>query len=315
MVSFFPFRRPGVGIAFSADSISLVELTARWPGRRAVRRAITEPIPNGLLVPNPDRRNVTDAVKFGEILRKLLKVTRRRTTAVSLPISCAHIGIFAFDQLSPRAEDRLAVLRWRFQHDEHMDVREATIVHRVFHGQNVNGPTYVLAVAVKRQILEQYEDILEKAGLIGVSIGWSTLQLFDMGRPLLERAGEVFLVHADSQALTVLAVRDGVPIFIRRKLGPIRDTPKELSRTLQYYDDLYPHHPADQTVRASLLYQFREPQDQRSGGPSDGEMLRPVSGSSWQIQLMPPAWMCPIRPINMVNGMTEWAALASLCTV
>lgn len=329
MVSLYPFGRPRVGVAFSADSIGLVELSSRWTGRRAVRRAVTEPIPSGMLVPNPDRPNVTDAAKCIEILRKVLKATRQRTVAVSLPMACAHVGIFAFDQLSPRAEDRLAVLKWRFQHDEHIDVRDARIVHRVSLGRKVNGQakaetalTYVLAVAVKPQIFEQYEELLEAAGLIPVSIGWSSLQLFDMGRSLSKQAGEVFLVHDDAQALTVLAVRDGTPIFVRRKLGqsPSRNTTTELLRTLRYYDDLYPHHPTDQTGRASMLYQFCEPQQESPPGraacdePSDAGMLTPVGGSSWQIQLMPPTLMCPVRSASALTGMAQWSALASVCT-
>ena len=317
MLSLFSFRRPRVGVSFSPDAISLVELSSRWPGRRSVRRAVTEPLPSGVLVPNPDRLNVTDAAKFIDVLRKALKVTRRRTVAVSLPISSVHMGIFAFDQLSSRAEDRLAVLRWRFQHDEHIDVGEATIVHRMFPAQQANGPTYVLAVAVKRHIFQQYEEMLEAAGLMAVSIGWSTLQLFDMGRSLRERASEVFLVHEDPQTMTVVAVRDGTPVFVRKKAGPTRDTPHELSRTLRYYDDLYPHHPADQTVGASRLYQFREhpaPGEEALQERAGGEMLAPIGGSSWRIQLMPPTRMCAVRSIDMVNGMGQWSALASVYT-
>ena len=322
MLSLFPFGPPRLGIAFRPDAISLVELTSRWRGRRAVRRAITEPIPSGVLVPSSDKPNVTDVAKLVEILRNILKQTRRRTAGVSLPMCSAHIGVFAFDQLSPRAEDRLAVLRWRFQHDEHIDVRDATIVHRVFTRKQANGSAHVLAVAVKREIVEQYERILEAAGLVPLSIGWSALQLFDMGRSFLTPSGEVFLVHDDPNALTVLAVRDGIPVFVRRKLGQssMRDAPTELLRTLQYYDDLYPHHPTDQTAGASLLYQFTEPRDdasmrqEPSGEPSPTEILRPVGGSSWQIQLMTPAWLSPIRSSDRVNGMAEWSALASVCT-
>jgi hypothetical protein len=327
MMSLFPIGRPRLGISFHANSVGLVEMTPRWPRRRAVRRAVTEPVPKGLLQPNPDRPNVTDVAEFVNVVRRILKVTGRRTTAVSLPLACAHVGIFGFEQLSPRGDDRLAVLGWRFQHDEHIDVRDARVVYRVFPGHKGNGPTqpagsmaHVLAVAVKRQIFEQYEQILERAGVIPTSIGWSTLQLLDMARPLVKPAGELILVHDDGEALTVIAVREGIPVFLRRKLSrsPIRDTRRELIRSLQYYDDLYPHQRPDQPMEASLLYQFQEPQQQSRMGRdaghemSEAEMLVPVDGSHWQIQRMPSTWMHAGGANGALNGMAQWSALASI---
>ncbi|MBK5283750.1 MAG: hypothetical protein JJE16_16900, partial [Nitrospiraceae bacterium] len=99
-----------------------------------------------------------------------------------------------------------------------------------------------LAAAVDESVLAQYAALFDEAHLFPVSIGFETLQLFDVFRSAMPWCAEGFFAHYDGDALTFTALRNGRPLFLRkRRLNSsgkhLRD---ELFGTLQYFDDRYP---------------------------------------------------------------------------
>ena len=253
MSFFFPVHRPRAGLSITERGIALVELRRGWH-RPGIVRLNERTLPEGVLALSASEPNVKDRDALTKELRALMARSSERTLAVCLPDRVCHLAVFPFEALPPLERDRDPILRWRFQHEEHVAVGDARVLHRVFpaessmattlHGITSGSPVtaYVLAMAIKRSVLEQYENVCLQAGLLPLSISCAALWLLDFYRPVMTQAGELFFVHRASGSMTFIAIRQGVPVFCRVKglRGERTDVMREIRSTVQFYEDLYP---------------------------------------------------------------------------
>ena len=253
MSLFFPVHRPHTGLSFTEHGIALVELRRSWH-RPGIVRINERTLPAGVLALSALEPNVKDRDTLAKELRALVTTSSERTLAVCLPDRVCHLAVFPFETLPPRERDRDPILRWRFQHEEHVTVGDARILHRVFPvsdtmatpaaGTKPEGQVtaYVLAMALKRSVLDQYEQVCRQAGVLPISISCAALWLFDLYRPVMTQAVELFFVHQASDSMTFFAIRQGMPVFCRMK-GRRReqaDVMREIWSTVQFYEDLHP---------------------------------------------------------------------------
>ena len=318
MLPLFPVRRPRAGLAFSETAVSVVELAPRWRGANRSRCCATHPLPPGLLIPNPTGANIADVAELATHVRHVLRAVGQRTMAVSVPMVCAHAALFAFETLSDREEDRLAVLRWRFQQDEHLVLGDAAIAYRVYrgHGAPEKGasPTTVLAVAMPQAVLQPYLAALDQAGVIPALFSWSTLQLFDLAWPLMAPAEEMLFIHHSQRSWAAIAIRKELPVFLRVKAGafPQEAELETLLGTLQYYDDLYPHAAEGEGRKPSIMYRLSEDSLDLPEYQGDESVVQPLCGSAWGVRRAGLDWSkLPLQGHRPTNP-SEWSALAAV---
>jgi hypothetical protein len=244
-------------------------------------------------------------------LRALLQHMSERTVALCLPDQVCHLAVFPFETVPPRERDRDPILRWRYQHEERVALAgDAQILHRVFPvprlsrgasatpKQEGQVTAYVLAMAIKRSVLDQYQRICEQAGLLPASISCAALWLFNFYRPAMSQAAEYLFVHQAADSMTCFAIRQGLPVFCRtkaRRRGQV-DLRRELESTVQFYDDLYPHGGIEPTSGAIPLYMVGEERnrtDLAAGGRDQQACSAPWSPggqTSWQVQPIHMDW-------------------------
>jgi hypothetical protein len=298
--------------------MTLVKGRRRWGRPLAITQVEERALSPGLLAPSTTELNITDRPRFVQELRALAKSLGASTVAVSLPVACAQVAVFSFDEWPTGEEERRAVLQWRFQHDEGIAVDESLLGYRVYGAPVARGtqskPDHpsvsvsVLAAAVRKPILDQYRAVCEEAGLLPVSIGLSTLQLCDLYRPLLSAEAETFLVDWADEGFLLIAFRDGVPVFLRRRVKQVSITDRRAAvlASLQYFDDRFPHRAERAAPQRSSLYMV--------GAVPVGEGSR--AGSSDALSWMPTgdqAWTVSVRPAaQQVAAMTMRAAPLSV---
>jgi hypothetical protein len=250
---FFPIHRPRVGLSFTERGLALVELRRGW-GKPSIARINERALPEGLLTLSSSELNVKDRTVLVKELRTFVAALSDRTIAVCLPDCVGHLAVFPFETLPSRERERETILRWRFQHEEHVTVGDARILHRVFPVQGPRAATpaglttggqvtaYLVALAIKRSVLNQYEQVCLEAGLLPHAISCAALWLFDFYRPLFTQVVDLFFVHQASDSMTFFAIRQGLPVFCRMKAQRPGhgDKMNEVRSTLQFYDDLHP---------------------------------------------------------------------------
>lgn len=305
----FPVRRPTIGLSISGQRLTLVELHRGWRlgrGQAGLRHVAERDLPSGLVRPSATERNLSDVPALAQEVRALLSTRRTLPIALSLPDLCAQIGLFEFETLSQQVAEQANLLRWRFEHDLKVPVPDSRLVHRVYplphkaseSGKKSSPPARVLTVAIRRDILAQYEQLCEQAGLLPVTVGIASLQLFDLCHSVMETAEELFFAHRSDDSFSFIAVRHGCPVFLRIK--PLRqaqaDLTGELIGTLQFYDDqqLRSQHTSDARPRPLFILGGRAA-EQAPASRADHlfpacHVIHPKSRLSSRIEIIPLGW-------------------------
>jgi len=293
----FPVKQPSIGLGVSANRLVLVEVSRAWRGRAVtVRRCEERALPEGLVRPSPSQLNIKDVGALAAEVRALLDTVPRRsrtfTSAVSLPDHCARVALLAFEAWPRKAAEAEALIRWRFQKELNVGVGDTRIEYRMFPlpAQNPSGtvpgggaPARVLALAVRRDILAQYERVWEQAGILPVTVGVTSLQMFDLCRPAMERAmgagGDVFFAHVNEESFAFLALRDRIPLYLRMKLvrngagHSMAAKVDEMLATLQFYFERFPASGEDRLQRGRPLFLAGAPSDFPGVPLADAEAL------------------------------------------
>lgn len=322
MPRLFPIHRPSVGISFSSTAVGVTELRRPWFGQPVVKRAAQAPLLSGVLCPSRTAVNLKDSAQVVEQLRQLTDGLRDRAVAVSLPDQCACVGLFGLESFSHSEAERIGLLRWRFEHHDKISLGDSVLKYRVFQSpqDGEQGLTRVLAVMIKRSVLREYEAALHAAGLFPVSVGVAALQLFELCRPLMTSRHEVLFAHHHDETLTVMAIRQGMPVFLRTI--PLRrrqvDLRRELIGTLQFYNDqVIGLRRGDREEVTTLYVVSGEPwtpaeSDSRPQGDEDSELWLPTGQLDWRVKVLQIGWgTVPVVQGSADGASTELSALAS----
>ena len=291
-MTLFPFRRPSIGLSIGARALSLVEIRRHWGrGRQRVglRRWSERVLPDGLVRLSASAPNVSDVAALAREIRAMVGGRRPVSVALTLPDLCTRIALLDFEALPTKTAERETLLRWRFQKDFNVPAANLRLSYQVFR----TTPPRVLAVGVRNNIIGQYEQACEEAGLLPVSVGLPSLRLFDLCRPAMQAAlaagvNELFFLHVAEGSFSFFALRDGCPIFLRTKLlhnGHSSDPSTladEVLATLQFYGDSYPL--AQDGLPGALRSLFV------IGAPPSCEVLDPGTAELMRITVMPMEW-------------------------
>lgn len=281
-------------------------------------------IRSGLLRPSCTEVNIENVDDLARDLATAVGSARARTVALSLPDGCASMAILPFESLPEGERERETLVRWRFQHDRRCVLTDEQIAYRVYPAPartphsagSADGGTvtaYVMAIAVKPSILQQYYKVCEQAGLLPVSIGFSSLQAFDLCRMSVAPASEQFWAFRMSDRLTFVACRGGVPVFLRgTRVKGHDDVQAELVSSLQCFDDDCSHGNGSTGTVPSVLYVMREGMDEQKAQAQERALWTPAGHPRWQVEVRN-GWPKgqQIWPSDTTMSIGRWCALAS----
>jgi hypothetical protein len=263
-MAILPFSRPRIGLNMDIRTIAVAEVDRPWlsgRGGRRLRACRALKLAPGLVRLSSTEGNVTDVIGLASQVRDLLNKTDRAIpVALVLPDLCSRMALFEFDALPKKASECEALVRWRFQKDQNISITDTRIAYRIFSKQKAATPhsdgvtARVLAVSVKNDILNQYEDVCQEAGITPISVGLASLYLFDFCRLSMVAMGsniqECFFLSIGEGGFSFFAFRCGVPVFLRVKslwngdgdtvLSLQARVVNELRATLQFYDENAP---------------------------------------------------------------------------
>ncbi|OQW62890.1 MAG: hypothetical protein BVN28_04865 [Nitrospira sp. ST-bin4] len=317
-------HRADTGVCLRPDGITMVRVMRAWRQPAKVRCIEERPIRSGLLRPSCTEVNVENVDELARDLAAAVGSARTRTVALSLPDGCVSMAILPFESLPVGERERETLVRWRFQHDRRCALTDEQIAYRIYPAPartphpagSADGGTvtaYVMAIAVKPSILRQYHMVCEQAGLLPVSIGFSSLQAFDLCRMSVAPASEHFWALRMSDRLTFVACRGGVPVFLRgTRVKEHDDVRAELVSSLQCFDDDCPHSDGPSGTDPAILYVMREQVDEQKDQPEDRALWTPAGHPRWQVEVRN-GWPegRQLWPPDTTMSIGRWCALAS----
>ncbi|MGH9444478.1 MAG: hypothetical protein ACRD3O_01895 [Terriglobia bacterium] len=139
----------------------ILAASLRSLARPQLRRIGVTRLDSGIVEPSPLQLNVAEAQRLMDRLRETGKPmgARKGQVALLIPDAVARVSVLAFETLPAKKKDREALIRWRIKDTLGFAPEDASVSYQVT--SDAPGSIEVLAVAVKTEILEQYETALK----------------------------------------------------------------------------------------------------------------------------------------------------------
>ena len=204
-------RAEGVVAARAEDTAGLLAAVAR------------NGVAEGSLVPGLKAGNVVDRSALITAVRSVLDAVaatgggRTRDVTVIVPDAAVRVLLLDFDALPGKVVEALPVVRFRLKKLLPFEVEDAVVSYQVM--SSTKGLVTVLAVAIPREVLAEYEGVVTSAGYVPGAVLPSTLAaLAALG--VQSGPGEVtsraaLVVNAGEGQVTTAIVRDGVLLLHR----------------------------------------------------------------------------------------------------
>ena len=171
----------------------------------------------GALAPGLKVGNIVDKTAVVAAVRKALDGVagtgreRSRDVTLVVPDSAVRVLFLDFDQLPSKAAEALPVVRFRLKKLLPFDVDEAMVSYQVM--SNVKGLIKMVAVAMPKDVLDEYEKVVVAAGYLPGAVLPSTLAAL-AGLDETSETAEL-VVNAGPGAVTTAIVQAGVLMLHR----------------------------------------------------------------------------------------------------
>lgn len=194
------FRPEGVVAARSEDAQALVSAVAYGL------------FSAGTLTPGLKHGNVVGRAEVVSAVRKALEAVtlKDRMTTIVLPDTAVRVLLLDFDSLPAKETEALPVVRFRLKKLLPFEADDAVVSYQVM--STAKNLVRVLAVAVPKEVLAEYEGVVREAGFEPGAVLPSTLAAL-AGMNEIEAAA--LLVNAGGTAVTTAIVQGGVLLLHR----------------------------------------------------------------------------------------------------
>jgi type IV pilus assembly protein PilM len=230
---------PSIVVEVADDHVAAAR---QGSGRGRLDAFAVEPLPAGSVMASPVETNVTQPDTVRAALRRVFQSVPAHGESVALlvPDPVVRVFILPFDSLPRNAEEALPLLRWRLKKSVPFDMDETGVSWMRQNGRE--GNLEVVVSVARRQILREYEQVIESLGGRPTTVLSSTLAVL----PLLEETGATLLARFCGKTLTS-AIVQGSTLCVYRSTdmagGPSQIDPRamldEVFPVVAYYQDTW----------------------------------------------------------------------------
>ena len=201
--------RPRLAVEIRPEGI----VAARAEDAQAVVSAVSYgTLADGVIVPQLKAGNVANRAIAVATVKKALEVValKERQTTLVVPDAAVRVLLLDFDQLPTKSAEALAVVRFRLKKLVPFDADDAVVSYQVMSA--TRGSVHVLAVAIPRDVLAEYEGLVRDAGFEPGAVLPSTLAAC---AGMAEADAATLLVNAGDSSVTTAIVQGGVLLLHR----------------------------------------------------------------------------------------------------
>jgi type IV pilus assembly protein PilM len=203
--------RPRLAVEVRAEGV----VAARAEDAAALMTAVMRAdLAVGAVVPGLRGGNVLDRVGVVGAIRRVLDSVgageRSRDVTLVVPDAAVRVLLLDFDQLPSKMTEALPVVRFRLKKLLPFDADDAVVSYQVM--SSGKGGVRVVAVAMPRDVLGEYEGVVTEAGYLPGAVLPSTLAAL---AGLDEAEVPALVVNAGPGAVTTAIVRAGILLLHR----------------------------------------------------------------------------------------------------
>ena len=205
--------RPRLAVEIRAEGV----VAARAEDAAALLTAVSRAdLADGAVTPGLKPGNIVDKAAVTAAVRRVLDNIagsgreRSRDVTVIVPDSAARVLFVDFDQLPSKTAEALPVVRFRLKKLLPFDADDAMVSYQVMSTEKDS--VKLLAVAMPKAVLDEYESVVLAAGYLPGAVLPSTLAAL---AGLDEAESAVLVVNAGMGAVTTAIVRAGTLLLHR----------------------------------------------------------------------------------------------------
>jgi type IV pilus assembly protein PilM len=229
---------PTVAVEIAPRRISAAVVALRG-GRLAVTAHAAEALPSGLVVPAVNVPNMADRGAVAAVLQRVFERLGERSNRVALaiPDSAAKVSLLRFEKVPARTEDFEQLVRWQMKKGAPFKMEDAQISW--IPGLSVPGEHEFVVVAARRDIVREYESVVEAAG---AQPGVVDISSFNVINTVLAGphppSGDWLLVHVTAEYASLAILRGQDLVFFRNRSHQAEGSLADLvHQTAMYYED------------------------------------------------------------------------------
>jgi type IV pilus assembly protein PilM len=186
-------------------------------------------------------------------LRLLTKIKR---VSVSLPDSIGRIMLLDLETRFRNKDEGKDLIRWKLKKSFSQDVGDIHLDYQIL-GEKETGEISTLVALISRPLVNQYEDLLQEAGLEPNRIDFSSFNRYRLFSERLDLSEYSAYVTYFGRTLAILIFNGGVLEFYRSKdiAGDVMDADRvfrEINSSFLVYREKYPGHMVNQVFCNAL---------------------------------------------------------------
>lgn len=232
-------RFPSAAVGIESGNASVVQLERSRRNGFGLKRAATIALPDALVRPGFDERNIADANELADALAELVSsagMSRQHKWSIALPEASARAVIITLENAPASRGELEDVLRWKMERSFGHSLEELRVSREKI-STDAQGRARYIALGIHASVLDEYESVFAalgwRAGLILPRHVGEVRWLTNNGG----RLGDSLLVSSHTEGFTAVLVRNSQPLIVRSVMCDAEDRDDELYRLLLFYRD------------------------------------------------------------------------------
>ena len=229
---------PATALGLEKGIVSVVHLEKGRGNTCTVRRAASFELAESIIRPGFDQRNIENPRQLASILSEAATsagLLRQKRWSLSLPEATTKTLVLTMETQPQSSSELQEVLTWKMERGFGAPLSELSISrHRL--EKDSQGRDRYLAIATRREVLDEYESLLQ-------SLGWRAGLILPRhigeSRWLVRNgsSGDSLLLSGSNNGFTAVIIRDKQPLIVRTVTCHEAECEDELYRLLLFYRD------------------------------------------------------------------------------
>lgn len=241
------FRRDRVGLSIGPNHLSIASAIQRGESVD-IRHGAVETLEEGVCRPSPVEKNILQVDRWKRSVRSALdRLPRVKQVTLALPDAAVRMLLLDLQQVPKGEKDLEKLIQWHMEKTFLYPLGASRFSYQVLAREP--NRIKILATAVKKEVVEQYEGLDEGQAIEIRRMAPSSFYVFNLFRPWIVRTvgetGHFAFLYFIDQSLTILIFNQGHLSFIRVKESPKKEEGaeesadfllEELGNSLSFYD-------------------------------------------------------------------------------
>ena len=231
-------RYPSTAIGLEKGMASVVQLQKGRGNSCTVTRAATFDLSESIVQPSFDDRNIENPTELANILEELVTsagLMKQTRWSLSLPEATTRTLVFTIETQPQSGTELQEILQWKMERGFGAPLDELSVSKERLE-KDASGRDRYMAVAIRREVLAEYEALIAS---LGWRVGLILPRHLGESQWLLRNGsnGDSLLMSGSGSGFTAVILRDKHPLIVRTVSCEKHESEDEFYRLLLFYRD------------------------------------------------------------------------------